>query len=167
MLEPGFIAPCCGRMFLMSVEKKEAPSVIIGVGVVARNSEGKILMKKRKGSHGQGEWALVGGQIEFGETPEDAALRELREETGIVAADPQVVSLSNQLRYVHDGVHCVIVGVTVTAPDGVEPENLEPQKCDGFAWMDIDSLPEDIFEGSAQILTALSGGRQQIAYVAN
>lgn len=154
------------RMFSVSKEKQGTLSVIVGVGVVVRNQNGEILMKKRNGSHGQGEWALVGGKIDFGETFEEAAYRELKEETGLVGKKPRVVSLSNQLRYLGDGVHCVIIGVELDISVGAEPENLEPEKCDGFDWVSENALPDSIFEGSRQILDALSNGRK-IAYVGN
>ena len=153
-------------MFSVSKEKQGTLSVIVGVGVVVRNQNGEILMKKRNGSHGQGEWALIGGKIDFGETFEEAAGRELKEETGLVGKKPRVISLSNQLRYLEDGVHCVIIGVELDISVGAEPENLEPEKCDGFDWVSENALPDSIFEGSRQILDALSDGRK-IAYVGN
>jgi 8-oxo-dGTP diphosphatase len=45
--------------------------------------EGKILMVKPKRGYNAGQWALPGGFVGYGETPEEAALRETIEETGV------------------------------------------------------------------------------------
>ncbi|MFA7263098.1 MAG: NUDIX hydrolase [Caulobacter sp.] len=45
----------------------------------------EILLIKRGNPPRQGQWSLPGGRIEWGETSEVAALRELREETGVEA----------------------------------------------------------------------------------
>ncbi len=50
---------------------------------VAKNKENKILLVKRNNNPGINKWSLPGGFIDFGETPEKAFLRELKEETGI------------------------------------------------------------------------------------
>lgn len=44
----------------------------------------KILLIQRDGEPFQGEWAIPGGFVEMDETPEEAAMRELQEETGVV-----------------------------------------------------------------------------------
>jgi 8-oxo-dGTP diphosphatase len=49
----------------------------------AKNKEGKIFIAKRNLKPGKNKWALPGGFIESGETPETACLRELKEETGL------------------------------------------------------------------------------------
>ena len=46
----------------------------------------EILLIKRGNPPRQGQWSLPGGRIEWGETSEAAALRELTEETGVAAA---------------------------------------------------------------------------------
>ncbi|NRH21112.1 8-oxo-dGTP diphosphatase [Candidatus Gracilibacteria bacterium] len=53
--------------------------------------DGKTLMlhrvKKENDTH-EGKWNGVGGKFEAGETPEECAIREIGEETGLVARDP-------------------------------------------------------------------------------
>ena len=45
----------------------------------------EVLLIKRGNPPRQGQWSLPGGRIEWGETSEAAALRELKEETGVTA----------------------------------------------------------------------------------
>ena len=54
----------------------------VGVGVVIIK-DGKVLLGKRKNSHGTGSWCPPGGHLEFMETIEACASRETMEETGV------------------------------------------------------------------------------------
>ena len=54
----------------------------VGVGVVIVR-DGKVLLGLRRGSHGAGSWALPGGHLEWGESVESCARREVKEETGL------------------------------------------------------------------------------------
>jgi 8-oxo-dGTP diphosphatase len=53
------------------------------VAAFVRNDNGEILLIKRGVAPGKGKWALPSGFIEQNELPEEAVLRELREETNI------------------------------------------------------------------------------------
>src|SRR5262245_6048430 len=61
----------------------------VGVGVIVKRN-GMILLGKRKNAHGTGLWAPPGGHLEFGETVEACAKRELLEETGLIANSIQL-----------------------------------------------------------------------------
>lgn len=54
----------------------------LGVGAVVVH-DGRLLMVKRGAGARVGEWAVPGGRQEFGETLEQAAVREVAEETGL------------------------------------------------------------------------------------
>jgi len=60
--------------------------IIVAVGAVIEDNEGRILLVKhkpeRKG-YWQGKWICPGGSLELGETLEEGARREVKEETGL------------------------------------------------------------------------------------
>ena len=56
-----------------------------------------LVVRRAAGSHLAGFWEFPGGKIESGEQPQRAAARELREETGLVAAELEPLGL-----FVHD-----------------------------------------------------------------
>ena len=58
----------------------ERPKVGFGVFVM---KEGKFLIGKRKNAHGEGSWSLPGGHLEFKESWEECAVREVLEEVGV------------------------------------------------------------------------------------
>ena len=60
--------------------------VIVAVGAVIEDNEGRVLLVKHKperGGYWQGKWICPGGSLELGETMEDGARREVKEETGL------------------------------------------------------------------------------------
>jgi len=54
---------------------------------------GQVLLVRRLNPPDAGLWGYPGGRVEPGETPAEAALRELREETGVRAADPRLLTV--------------------------------------------------------------------------
>ncbi|OIP97791.1 hypothetical protein AUK40_02530 [Candidatus Wirthbacteria bacterium CG2_30_54_11] len=55
--------------------------------------EGSVLLIKRKAEPYAGCWALPGGYMEYGETAEQASLRELKEETGLTASSGSLIGV--------------------------------------------------------------------------
>lgn len=114
----------------------------VGVGVGTVVTKGSAVLLVQRKFHGAGSWSTPGGYIDAGESPERAALRELKEETGVTGADPAVVGVSNDIHA--DGKHNVTFWVraryvsgsgVLTAPD-------ELRAVEWFAW---DRLPPDIY----------------------
>ncbi len=76
----------------------KSDSPVLAVDAVIQMEDGNIIFIQRKNPPFQGQWALPGGQVEVGETVEEAIIREVREETGLnvkvvrligVFSDPQ------------------------------------------------------------------------------
>lgn len=72
-------------MLSSSYVSREYPRYpLVGVGAIVIRDTDEILLIKRGTEPSKGKWSIPGGMIEVGESSEDAVLRELREETGIV-----------------------------------------------------------------------------------
>ena len=120
-----------------------------GVGVfVFRN--GKFLMQKRQGAHGVGTWSVPGGWMEFGESFEDTAKREVMEEIGLRISDVRVAGVVNSF-FKEDDVHSVTIWVTSIYESG-KASILEPDKIADLIWCDFDSLPSPLFPPWKELL---------------
>lgn len=113
----------------------------IGVGVVVVQS-GKVLLGRRKGSHGAGSWSISGGHLEYGETIEECAKRELAEETGLQALQIEFGPWSNDI--IDKDKHYVTLFTFVKRFQG-DVKLLEPDKCEGWNWFGWDNLPTPLF----------------------
>ncbi|MBT4855960.1 NUDIX domain-containing protein [bacterium] len=121
----------------------EDKSPRIGIGVIGYNSNNQILLGKRKNTHGEGDWAVPGGHLEFGETPIECAIRELKEETGLDLEDPQEIMFTNDF-FDKEDKHYVTIFVQGFVQG--EPKLLEPNRCEKWDWFTLESLPSPLFK---------------------
>jgi len=122
---------------------------IIGVGVVVRDADGRILLGRREKAGESPSWCLPGGAVEPGEDFEAAAVRELREETGIDdAGEPRVTGIVVDHP---DGRVRVTAAVTVTL-GATPPAVTEPRVFRAWEWFDPGALPDPLFPATANIL---------------
>lgn len=104
--------------------------------------EGKILLGKRKGSHGTGEYAFPGGHLEYDESFQDCTKREVLEETGIKIKNLQFMSLANFI--LNENRQDILVSFIADWESG-EAKILEPEKSDSWEWYSLDNLPLPLF----------------------
>lgn len=119
----------------------------IGVGVVIQNADGKILIGKRKGSHSP-FYSIPGGHLEKGESFEEAAIKEVLEETGLKIKNPKVFCVTNNMRtYRKENKHYISVNLYTNEFEG-EVQLKEPHKCKEWKWIALSEIPEPQFDAS-------------------
>ncbi|KAL3631304.1 Nudix (Nucleoside diphosphate linked moiety X)-type motif 1 [Castilleja foliolosa] len=107
----------------------------------------KVLLGRRRSSVGRDTYALPGGHLEFGESFEECATREVKEETGLDIDRIEFVTVTNNVySKVDKPVHIVAIFMRafLANPDQV-PQNPEPDKCEGWDWYDWNDLPRPLF----------------------
>jgi len=115
--------------------------------MVCRNNKGDFLLVKRSEPPGVGQWCLPGGFIEVGETAQQGALRELKEETGLEGRILRVIDVVSRINgYWGDvlliGFEVEITGGTLRAADDAADARYFPPK----------QLPEIAFDTHRRIL---------------
>lgn len=124
----------------MSSTEKSRP--VVGIGVIVLR-DGKVLMHKRKGAHGPGTWSFPGGHLEYGETPEQCALREVTEECGVTIGNLRRGPYTNDV-HESEGKHYITLFILADWVSG-EAQVLEPDKCERWEWVAWDNMPEPLF----------------------
>ena len=99
---------------------------------------------------------MPGGKLHFGESFEQAAAREVLEETGLRINEEKlrVISVTNDI--VEDA-HFVTIGLLCQDFEG-EPKTMEPDEITEWRWFSLNELPSPIFFPSEKILKNYRAG---------
>lgn len=100
-------------------------------------------MGKRKNAHGDGTWSLPGGHLEFNEAPEETAVREVVEETGIKIKNLRIGPYTNDV-FSREGKHYITLFI-LSEYDSGEVKIMEPDKCEKWEWFSWEELPRPLF----------------------
>lgn len=136
----------------MNIEKKKVGA---GFGVMIMNNN-QILLGRRHSDtekadsalRGEGTWTMPGGKLEFGESLEDGARREVLEETGIKLDNVKVICVNNDK---NEFAHFITIGLFSDKFTG-EPKVMEPDEIVEWKWFEIDNLPKPLYFPSGEIV---------------
>ncbi len=120
--------------------EKDHPRV--GVAAIIER-EGKVLLLKRRNAHGAGSWAVPGGHLEFGETPEECAVRETREEAGLTISSIRFAAITNDF-FPEEKLHYITIWMRAASSAG-EPFIAAADEADELGWFDWQNLPAPLF----------------------
>ncbi len=126
----------------------------VGVGVIVLR-DGKLLLGKRRNAHGEGEWALIGGKLDYQEALEACAKREIKEESGMEVENLRFVTLFNSFRY--PPKHFLAIGMVAAWVSG-EPQVYPDEKISEWGWFAFDGLPEPMFIDSLRLIENYNTG---------
>ncbi len=131
--------------------------IIVYAGGAIFNDNGEVLLQKRADCN---KWGFPGGAIELGETPEMAAKREVKEETGLDVEVGNLIGIYTDSDVVcanGDKVHSICIGYKMSVVGGElicdENETLE------LKYFSLDDMPELFCKQHEELLRDVIRGR--------
>lgn len=110
-----------------------------GACAVVRDDRGRILMLRRADN---GRWGLPAGMIEPGEQPADAVLREIQEETGVVAEIERLAGVAMHTAVYPNGDHCEYLSIWFRCRAVGGRARADGDESLEVAWFAPDALPD-------------------------
>jgi 8-oxo-dGTP pyrophosphatase MutT (NUDIX family) len=115
----------------MKSEKSRRPNV--AVRAIIANAEGKVLILKRADTkHGNGKWCLPGGNVEYGQTINEAVLKEIMQETSLTCKEVDFLFYLENLPSEASEPHYINLAFRCTA-EGIVKLNHESSD---YSWID-------------------------------
>ena len=113
----------------------------VGTAIII-TKDNKVLLMKRKGPHGTGTWSTPGGHLDFGETPEQCAAREAKEEVGMDVTDIRFRAVTND---VFDATGRHYITIWMDGKSTGEPFIAAQREVSEIGWFAWDAFPSPLF----------------------
>ncbi len=136
------------------------PLIQVGAGVILEDPQGRILLQQRRDC---GCWGYAGGAVELYESLEDAARREVREETGLQANTLELFTILSGADMAHtypNGDQVCMIAVVYRCRDYSGTLRAQDSEVRQLRFFPRDALPENLFppERKAIALWAQTAG---------
>lgn len=115
----------------------------VGVAVLVKNSEGDVLLLKRKNKLGNGCWGPPGGHLEKNESIIACARRECIEEIAVEINEFSFLGVTNNIHKAQNKHYISIwMSAEIDKSSHIVPEEREVGE---YRWFKMDKLPSDLF----------------------
>ncbi len=121
-----------------------APILMVGATVFALDEQNRLLMLMRTDNK---MWGVPGGAVELGEKVEDAARREIREETGFEIDEMSLFGVfsGDELYYKYpNGDETHNISIVYLTRDLRGEMKINPEEHSGYEYFPLNALPENI-----------------------
>jgi 8-oxo-dGTP diphosphatase len=135
------------RLFCEHCDEPIYENPIPATCLVLVDNRNRVLLVKRSVEPKKGWWCLPGGFMELGESPEKAALRELKEETGLWGRIEMLLGVSSNPSALYHTV--LMVGYLIRQYTGTL---IAGDDADDAVYFDYGELPEIAFESHARFI---------------
>jgi 8-oxo-dGTP diphosphatase len=134
------VCPACSFVYF------DDPKVAVAVFI---ERDGQVLLVRRAMNPERGKWALPAGYVDYGEDPREAAMREVREETGLEIEITRLVNVESSPGTF--GASIIIVYAASVANGTAQPQD----DAEAVLWLSAsDPLPELAFDSTRTMLSA-------------
>lgn len=142
--------------YIMDMRRRvgHIPLMQCGASVIVENERGEVLLQQRSDN---GAWGYPGGAVELYEHVEDAARRELLEETGLQAGEMELLGVFSgpEMAYTYpNGDQVSNVDVVYLCRDWQGELKCQPGEVEALAFFAPDALPAPLHEVNLPALNA-------------
>lgn len=138
------------------------PLIQVGASVIVLNQNHEVLLQLRRDNHC---WGYAGGSVELDEVVEEAAKRELYEETGLVAKKLTLFQIysGKPMHYIYpNGDEVSNVDIVYLCKDYEGVLKAQETEVEKLAFFPLSDLPSPIFEANRPALTDLQKEEQHV-----
>lgn len=142
--------------YIMDMRRRvgHIPLMQCGASVIVENERGEVLLQQRSDN---GAWGYAGGAVELYEHVEDAARRELLEETGLQAGEMELLGVFSgpEMAYTYpNGDQVSNVDVVYLCRDWQGELKCQPGEVEALGFFAPDALPTPLHEVNRPALNA-------------